>query len=65
MWMSEVAMKVWMRGRSECLIAFQAASMSSADVRVPWRRDRKAGLDHVHAQARELVRDLQLLLNVE
>ena len=33
MWMSEVAMKVWMRGRSECLTAFQAASMSCADVR--------------------------------
>src|SRR2546421_3257586 len=28
MWMSLVAMKVWMRGRSESLIAFQAASMS-------------------------------------
>ena len=33
MWMSEVAMKVWMRGRSECLTAFQAASMSCAEVR--------------------------------
>ena len=33
MWMSDVAMNVWMRGRSECLIAFQAASMSCADVR--------------------------------
>src|SRR2546423_1011895 len=28
MWMSLVAMKVWIRGRSESLIAFQAASMS-------------------------------------
>ena len=28
MWMSLVAMKVWMRGRSESLTAFQAASMS-------------------------------------
>ena len=33
MWMSLVAMKVWMRGRSESLIAFQAASMSWNDVR--------------------------------
>ncbi len=33
MWMSLVAMKVWMRGRSESLIAFQAASMSAFDVR--------------------------------
>ena len=28
MWMSLVAMKVWIRGRSESLIAFHAASMS-------------------------------------
>ena len=33
MWMSLVAMKVWMRGRSESLIAFQAASMSCLPVR--------------------------------
>ena len=33
MWMSLVAMNVWMRGRSESLIAFQAASMSAALVR--------------------------------
>ena len=42
MWMSLVAMKVWMRGRSESLIAFQAASMSCLEVRArpqitgPW-----------------------------
>ena len=30
MWMSLVEMKVWMRGRSESLTAFQAASMSCA-----------------------------------
>ena len=33
MWMSLVAMKVWMRGHSESLTAFQAASMSSLAVR--------------------------------
>ena len=33
MWMSEVEMKVWMRGRSESLIAFHAASMSALCVR--------------------------------
>jgi hypothetical protein len=33
MWMSLVEMNVWMRGRSESLIAFQAASMSWALVR--------------------------------
>ena len=33
MWMSEVAMKVWMRGRSAYLTAFQAASMSCLEVR--------------------------------
>src|SRR5215204_1898143 len=33
MWMSLVAMKVWMRGRSESLTAFQAASMSCLEVR--------------------------------
>ena len=33
MWMSEVEMKVWMRGRSESLIAPQAASMSALWVR--------------------------------
>ena len=33
MWMSLVEMKVWMRGRSESLTAFQAASMSCAFVR--------------------------------
>ena len=33
MWMSEVEMNVWMRGRSESLIAPQAASMSALWVR--------------------------------
>ena len=33
MWMSLVAMNVWMRGRSESLTAFQAASMSWLAVR--------------------------------
>ena len=33
MWMSEVEMNVWMRGRSESLIAFHAASMSALCVR--------------------------------
>src|SRR4051794_23656522 len=33
MWMSLVAMKVWMRGRSESLTAFHAASMSATAVR--------------------------------
>ena len=33
MWMSEVEMKVWMRGRGASLIAFQAASMSALWVR--------------------------------
>src|SRR3954452_25336389 len=33
MWMSLVEMKVWMRGRSESLTAFQAASMSWTPVR--------------------------------
>ena len=85
MWMSLVEMKVWMRGRSESLTAFQAASMSwtpgprqTADDRamdlagdrldgleVARRGDREAGLDDVHAEARELVRDLQLLVLVE
>ena len=42
MWMSLVAMKVWIRGRSESLTAFQAASMSCGLVRArpqitgPW-----------------------------
>ncbi len=33
MWMSEVEMKVWMRGRADSLIAPQAASMSALWVR--------------------------------
>ena len=33
MWMSEVEMNVWIRGRCESLIAFQAASMSALWVR--------------------------------
>ena len=33
MWMSEVEMNVWILGRSESLIAFQAASMSALWVR--------------------------------
>ena len=33
MWMSDVEMKVWIRGRSESRIAFQAASMSALWVR--------------------------------
>ena len=33
MWMSEVEMNVWIRGRSESRIAFQAASMSALWVR--------------------------------
>ena len=32
---------------------------------VPRRGDREAGLDHVHPEPRELVRDLELLLLVE
>ncbi len=42
MWMSLVAMKVWIRGRSESLTAFHAASMSCLPVRArpqitgPW-----------------------------
>ena len=42
MWMSLVEMKVWIRGRSESLTAFQAASMSWTPVRArpqmtgPW-----------------------------
>ena len=78
-------MKVWIRGRSESLIAFQAASMSALWVRespqitgpstrsgdrldgleVAGRGDREAGLDHVHAEAGELLRDLDLLLRVQ
>ncbi len=85
MWMSLVAMKVWMRGRSESLIAFHAASMSALErarqaadhravdlardglhrLEVTGRGDREAGLDHVHPQAGELVRDLHLLRAVE
>ncbi len=33
MWMSDVAMNVWIRGRSEYLTEFHAASMSCAEVR--------------------------------
>ena len=85
MWMSEVEMKVWILGRSESLIAFQAASMSALWVRerpqitgpshvvgdrldgleVAGRGDREAGLDHVDAEAGELLRDLDLLLRVQ
>ena len=42
MWMSLVEMKVWIRGRSESLTAFHAASMSWTPVRArpqmtgPW-----------------------------
>jgi len=67
MWMSEVEMKVWIRGRSESLIAFQAASTSALCVRArpqmtgPW----EAGLHHVDAEAGELLRDLELLLGVQ
>ena len=85
MWMSEVEMNVWIRGRSASLIAPQAASMSALWVRarpqitgpstvagdrldrleVAGRGDREAGLDHVDAEARELLGDLDLLLRVE
>ena len=78
-------MKVWIRGRCESLIAFQAASMSALWVRerpqidraldlardrldgleVAGRGDREAGLDHVDAEARELLGDLDLLLRVQ
>ena len=85
MWMSLVEMKVWIRGRSESLTAFQAASMSCTlrageagdhraldlagdrldGLEVARRGDREAGLDDVDAEARELLRDLELLLRVE
>ena len=85
MWMSLVAINVWMRGRAESLIAFQAASMSCLLVRAkpqmtgpstsraiactdsksPGEVIGKARLDDVHAQPRELVGDLQLLLAVQ
>ena len=78
-------MNVWIRGRSESLIAPQAASMSALWVRarpqitgpstvagdrldrleVARRGDREAGLDHVDAEPRELLGDLDLLLRVE
>ena len=81
MWMSDVEMNVWMRGRSASRTASHARSMSAAWARarpamtgpcdlagdrlhrleVAGRGDREAGLDHVDAQARELMGDLELL----
>jgi hypothetical protein len=80
MWMSEVEMKVWMRGRCESLIApsgvdvglvgaGEAADHRALDaardrldrLEVAGRGDREAGLDHVDAQPRELLGDLDLL----
>jgi hypothetical protein len=52
--MSEVAMKVWIRG-------FRA----SDSVPFAGRRDREAGLDDVDAQPVELAGDLDLLLRVQ
>ena len=85
MWMSEVEMKVWIRGRSASLIASPGrvdvglvGAREAADHRpldrardrldrleVARRGDREAGLDHVDAEARELLGDLDLLLRVE
>ena len=85
MWMSEVEMNVWIRGRCASLIAPQAASMSALWVRaspqidrtlhgardrldgleVAGRGDREPRLDHVDAKARELLGDLDLLVDVE
>ena len=84
MWMSLVAMKVWMRGRSASRTASQARRCPCCRAGEPADHgpfdlagdrlhrfevarggDREAGLDHVHAQARELLRDLELLLRVE
>src|ERR1700733_13931515 len=59
MWMSEVEMKVWIRGRAASLTALYAASMSATCVRA---RPAITGGD---AQSRELTGDLQLLLRVE
>ncbi len=44
MWMSEVEMNVWIRGRSESLIAFHAASMSALCVREEPADDRTLDL---------------------
>ena len=85
MWMSEVEMNVWMRGRSASLIASQQVRMSLSTQRaspqmtapltslgdrlhrleVARAGDREAGLDHVHAEPRQLLGDLQLLRLVQ
>ena len=61
MWMSLVEMNVWMRGRSESLTAFQAASTSWAFARarpqitgpVHLARDRLHGLEVARRGDRE------------
>ena len=85
MWMSDVEMNVWIRGR--CGVAYGAprrvdvAGVSAREagddrpldlagdglhgLEVAGRGDREAGLDDVDAQARELLRDLELLGGVQ
>src|SRR5918998_435933 len=84
MWMSDVEMNVWMRGRAASRTAAAARSTSAVGAREPRddgalhvardrlhglevarRGDREAGLDDVHAEAGQLVRDLELLRGVE
>ena len=85
MWMSEVEMKVWMRGRCRLLdrppggvdVGLVGAGEAADDrpldpsrdrldgLEVAGRGDREAGLDHVDAQPRELLGDLDLLGGVQ
>ena len=85
MWMSDVEMNVWIRGRVGVLDRVpggvdvghvgprQARDHRALDgagdllhgLEVARRGDRKARLDHVDAQPRELLGDLQLLLRVQ
>ena len=87
MWMSDVEMNVWIRGRGgvahrvpRCVDVRDVRARKARDHRggiddaardllhgfeVAGRGDRETGLDHVDAQARELLGDLQLLLRVQ
>ena len=85
MWIFEVAMNTWMRGRvgvphgfPRAVDVLEAGARQPGDDRAAHRlgdrldrlevavgRDREAGLDHVDAEARELLGDLELLGDVE
>ena len=56
---------LWVRARPQITGPSTLRAIASHRLEVARRGDREARLDHVDAQARELLRDLDLLLRVQ